>query len=152
MKYEFSVSCKEKLSFCEEPSPKKSRNVEEEKQEHCVQCPVTLCPTLGFVKIPPIKDDKVIGYFERVMCDYLKIPYTEMKLTDFIQVIGRHMDEKYTKEARFSNLKVISSEEKRKRTLRKCLVMEPYSQYYVYKVVNSRDAKECELLMKLKER
>ena len=73
-----------------------------------------------------------------------------MKLTDFIQVIGRHMDEKYTKEARFSNLKVISSEERRKKTLRKCLVMEPYSQYYVYKVVNSMDSKEYDLLIALK--
>ncbi len=70
------------------------------------------------------------------MCDYLKIDYREMKLTDFIQVIGRHMDEKYTKEVRFSNIKLISIEVRRKKTLQKCLVMEPYSKYYVYKVVN----------------
>ncbi len=136
VKFEFSVSSKEKLSFSEEPSPKKSRIVEEEKQEHRVQCPVSRSPTLGFVKKPPIKDEKVIGYFERVMCDYLKIPYTEMKLTDFIQLIGRHMDVKYTKETSFGNTTLISSEVRRKKTLQKCLVMEPYSKYYVYKVVN----------------
>ena len=68
----------------EEPACKKPKK-DDEKDETPLQTPVTLCESEDLKKIQPVKGEKVIGYFERVMYDFLGIPDTDMTLAEFIQ-------------------------------------------------------------------